>query len=596
MLIACLALAEPPAQPGEKDLAIAQGSERIRILNTISAREVDKDTVKAGRLAQEALALARRLGDRNGEASAIYLLADVARVQGDHRRALEQFQVARELFVALGNQLQIGRSMRRIGDIYFFLSAYDEALRWYLEALAHFEKLAAAQPQGKAPLHVAHLEAAIGNVLRAAGDPAAAAPYYEKALADYQRLDFPNGVEGAAYNLGLIQQDLDHPELALRQYEQARTAALSLGDEYLRSLAISSAGSAHMALGDLARAELEIREAMEIDKKTKRPRGILANLIHLAEVQRRRQRPAEAVRTLDAAMLLAGELGDRRFEADAWREMSTCQEIIGDHRAAFASFRRFSTLETELVGAEKTSQINKLRIAHETGKKEQEIRFLTAEHKLERLLRWMVTGALVLSCAILSALYSRYRLHVRTARQIDAKNAELAAAYARVEELSRTDELTGLPNRRAIQERLAFELTRCERSGSTLAVMVADIDDFKRCNDEWGHECGDAVLREVARLIRSAVRESDSVGRWGGEEFLLVLAETDRGGAGRVAESIRTLIARSLIPWEGHEITVTVTLGACVAIAGSREGALRRADAAMYSAKRRGKNCVEVAV
>jgi len=596
MVLVGLALATPSGQPGERDLTAAKGADRLELLTSISAQEVEKDPTKAGRLGDEALALARQLGDRNGEAAAIYVLADVARVRGDHRLALEQFQTARQLYVAIGNQFELGRSLRRIGDIYYFLAAYDQAMHWYLEALRNFEDLAKALPRGKAPLQVAHLEAAIGNVLRAAGDAAAARPYYEKALADYQRFDFPAGVAGAFFNLGLIQQDLNNPAAALRHYEQARTVAVSLGDDYLRALAISSAGSAHLARGDLATAEREIRQAMELNEKTSRPRGILATRVLLAEVQRRLRRPAEALQTLDAALILAEKLGDRRLEADAWRERAASEELMGDHRAALASFRRFSALDTELVGAERASRLNKLRIAHETGKKEQEIQFLTTERRLERLMRWMVTGALVLSCAVLAALYSRYRLGVRSAREIDTKNAELQAAYARVEELSRTDELTGLPNRRAIQERLGLELARCERSGSSLAVIVADIDDFKRCNDEWGHACGDAVLGEVAGLIRSAVRESDGVGRWGGEEFLLVLTDTDRGGAGRLAESIRTLIAQSPICWEGHEITVTLTLGVCVTIAGSSEGTLRRADAAMYAGKRRGKNRVEVAV
>ncbi|MCU0292225.1 MAG: GGDEF domain-containing protein [Thermoanaerobaculaceae bacterium] len=268
---------------------------------------------------------------------------------------------------------------------------------------------------------------------------------------------------------------------------------------------------------------------------------------------------------------------------------------MGDHRASLASFRRYEALNQELVGAEKASRLNKLRIVHETGKKEQEIALLTAGRELERLVRWTVIGALLFSFVFLGLLLSRYRLRVRTGREIDAKNVELQAAYARVEELSRTDELTGLLNRRAVLEILTLEQARCERSGESFALVLADVDDFKRCNDQWGHACGDQVLRELARMIRSAVRATDTVGRWGGEEFLLVLPATDEDGASEVAEKIRALVASSPIVWEGQEVSLTLTLGVTATGSGDIETALRRADEALYAGKRNGKNRTELA-
>jgi diguanylate cyclase (GGDEF)-like protein len=589
------AIAAAPPEPVETELAAARGRERLGLLNRLAAQKVEKDPLKASRLAEEALVLARRLDDREAEATAVYLLADAARVQGDHRLALERFQTARQLFAALGNQPELGRSLRRIGDLYYFLGDYELALQRYLEALQHFERLARDDPRGKGPLHLAHLQAAIGNVLRASGDSAGAQQYYEKALAAYERLGFAAGASGATYNLGLIQQDLKKYQEAIRYFERSRDAAIALGDDYLLSLAVGSAGSAHLELGQLDRADELIRQALAQCEKAQRHRGILANLANLARVQHLQGRSADALKTLDRALALAVKLGDRRIEADIHEEKAAIQERVGDYRAALSSFRTYQALNQELVGAEKASRLNKLRIVHETGKKEQEIALLTAGRELERLVRWTVIGALLFSFVFLGLLFSRYRLRVRTAREIDAKNVELQAAYARVEELSRTDELTGLLNRRAVLEIVALERARCERSGETFALVLADVDDFKRCNDQWGHACGDEVLRELARLVRSAVRTTDTVGRWGGEEFLLVLPATDEDGASQVAEKIRSLVAGSPIPWEGREITLTMTLGVAIESSGDIETALRRADDALYTGKRRGKNRVEMA-
>lgn len=589
------ALAAAPPEPVETELAAARGRERLSLLNRVAAGAVERDPVKASRLAEEGLALARRLDDQEAEASAVYVLADAARVQGDHRLALERFQAARGLFATLGNQPELGRSLRRIGDLYYFLGDYELALQRYLEALQHFERLARDDPKGKAPLHLAHLEAGIGNVLRASGDFAGAQQYYEKALAAYEHLGFAAGISGATYNLGLIQQDLKQYEEALGFFERTRVAAAAIGDDYLLSLAVASAGSAHMELGQLDKADELIRQALDLCEKAQRQRGIPANLVNLARVQHRQGRPSDALRTLDRALALAVRLEDRRIEADIHEEKAAIQERMGDHRAALASFRRYEALNQELVGAEKASRLNKLRIVHETGKKEQEIALLTAGRELERLVRWTVIGALLFSFVFLGLLLSRYRLRVRTGREIDAKNVELQAAYGRVEELSRTDELTGLLNRRAILEIVALERARCERSGEMFALVLADVDDFKRCNDQWGHACGDEVLRALARLLRGAVRATDTVGRWGGEEFLLVLPATDEDGESEVAEKIRALVASSPIVWEGHEISLTLTLGVAITASGDIETALRRADDALYAGKRLGKNRVELA-
>ncbi|HPW56540.1 MAG: GGDEF domain-containing protein [Thermoanaerobaculaceae bacterium] len=199
------------------------------------------------------------------------------------------------------------------------------------------------------------------------------------------------------------------------------------------------------------------------------------------------------------------------------------------------------------------------------------------------------------SRATLLTLASRYRLRVRSAREIAAKSAQIELAYARVEELSRTDDLTALPNRRAILERLALEHTRSQRTGKPLAVALADVDDFKRFNDTLGHDCGDAVLRAVASTLRRTVRAIDEVGRLGGEEFLLVLPDTDLDGARLAAERARASVEATAIDWREHRIRVTITVGVCVSEDETPESTLRKADQAMYRGKHNGKNRVETA-
>ncbi len=161
--------------------------------------------------------------------------------------------------------------------------------------------------------------------------------------------------------------------------------------------------------------------------------------------------------------------------------------------------------------------------------------------------------------------------------------------------LARTDELTGLYNRRGMMEILTRELARARRQATPLALALADIDDFKCINDTFGHKQGDEVLKGVASSIAGCVRSTDAVARWGGEEFLILLPDTELAGAGRVAEKIRAAVADGVGGVILGTGTVTVTLGVSACGDGDLDEAPRRADAAVYEGKAAGKNTVRVA-
>ena len=168
--------------------------------------------------------------------------------------------------------------------------------------------------------------------------------------------------------------------------------------------------------------------------------------------------------------------------------------------------------------------------------------------------------------------------------QLRERNAELEA-------LSRTDTLTGLPNRRHLQEQLAGAAAAAERHHGTMAVLMVDIDHFKTVNDRFGHEAGDAVLRIVADRLTAASRTEDVVGRWGGEEFLVVAPSTDAAGARALGERLRAGAAAEPSPVADEHVSMTVSVGVAVG-AGDVEATLREADAALYEAKAGGRNRV----
>ncbi|MCG8393023.1 MAG: diguanylate cyclase [Pseudomonadales bacterium] len=169
---------------------------------------------------------------------------------------------------------------------------------------------------------------------------------------------------------------------------------------------------------------------------------------------------------------------------------------------------------------------------------------------------------------------------------------------AQIRDMAIHDPLTGLANRRELFERFATELARGRRTGNPLAVCVMDLDHFKQINDRHGHAAGDQVLVRVAQLLRESLRETDVLGRIGGEEFVLVLPDTDAAGAATVIERCREQIHRSPVRFDqGESLTVSASFGITVCQAGaalSETQLITRADEALYRAKASGRNRVEV--
>jgi diguanylate cyclase (GGDEF)-like protein len=161
--------------------------------------------------------------------------------------------------------------------------------------------------------------------------------------------------------------------------------------------------------------------------------------------------------------------------------------------------------------------------------------------------------------------------------------------------LAVTDSLTGLPNRRTLDLRLIEELRRAQRYDKSLAVLLLDIDHFKKTNDTYGHPAGDAVLKALAQIFRKQIRDVDLVARYGGEEFVFILPEMDAVGAKLIAERIRRAVAAESIRLpEGQEIGITASLGiASYPLCGDTvEKLLMHADQALYAAKQEGRNRV----
>ncbi|MBD3276766.1 MAG: diguanylate cyclase, partial [Candidatus Aegiribacteria sp.] len=227
-------------------------------------------------------------------------------------------------------------------------------------------------------------------------------------------------------------------------------------------------------------------------------------------------------------------------------------ELTDNHRSAYESLSRFLEIQQEQLSEKRLRQIDVLRLYYETEERERKI------------------------------------------EQLNRTNLKLARAFSRAEELTRIDALTGLGNRRAALEWLADQQEHFNRTGRAFSLILADIDRFKSCNDRFGHEAGDAVLVQLAGRMKSAVRKNDLAVRWGGEEFLILLPDTDVDDAAVVADNLRNIVEGEPFQTGENTIPLTMTFGLCQGGDTPVEAVIRNADRAMYRGKHLGRNRVEI--
>jgi diguanylate cyclase (GGDEF)-like protein len=229
--------------------------------------------------------------------------------------------------------------------------------------------------------------------------------------------------------------------------------------------------------------------------------------------------------------------------------------------------------------------------------------FLTARAEVENVVKGFEIGAVdyVTKPFNGTELLARVRTHLelkRAREELLKKNRELMEAREKLELAARTDPLTKLANRREILEKIENERVRFERNQRPFTLILGDVDNFKDFNDRYGHQCGDSVLISVAQLLTSMVRKQDCVARWGGEEFLLLLPETDLEGGRAAAEKIRQTIAHRDFQYNEIPLSITITFGISTygtSCANGIDECIRTVDLAMYEGKQQGKNCVVVA-
>ncbi|MBL9105901.1 MAG: diguanylate cyclase [Myxococcales bacterium] len=280
----------------------------------------------------------------------------------------------------------------------------------------------------------------------------------------------------------------------------------------------------------------------------------------------------------------------------------------GDHRDAGEDWRTVAAALTDLVFEDGAGMVamavkNRHHMPAEDEAPGPETVVFTLHTRLRRaqslLVLPLVRGDQVLGAITLASMHERrfpraIRDMLRVISHQVSVSLQNARMYRAMEERATTDGLTGLTNHRAFRERLAGLHALAERTGQKFAVILTDIDHFKKVNDTYGHPVGDAVLKRVAAVFAGRARKVDVVARYGGEEFVLVLPDTDGEGAELFANKLREEVAAQTMTSEQGPFAVTISMGVAEYPQDARDPSelVERADQALYRCKRGGRNCV----
>lgn len=539
----------------------------------------ERDTTAAQREIAAATALlpaAKRKGLRAG---ILECEGESLENSGDNVKAMAQYTEAVSVAAGEHDDEMLALGLVSRGYLLGVMGDYANGLIELRRADALFEKL-------KKPLHSMTTLNSIATLYNRMGDYVQARHIYTRALAAQREAGLQREQVVTLHNLGRANENLHDWDAARAAF--AECLDISRRINYIRGEAYAMRGLAAIAnaLGDPAGALETLKNAEVLQKQVpdarlraqiQLARGIaLHKLQHLPESTAALESALEDFRHADALYELNqvySELAAVYAETGNWRDAYARQvdaKSTSDKLLRNQLDQGFATLKVEFDMATQDKENAALKRQNEADE-----RALAQARSVRRLQAAVIILAisLVLLLTLLAVFQHRstLRMHV----------------------LAMTDELTGVPNRRAVLGRLDPLLRRDDLA--PCSILIIDIDYFKAINDRLGHSTGDEVLKVVAATVRSAVSEPAFFGRLGGEEFLIVLPDMPLVEARAVAESFCARIeAIDTSRWFDDQRRITCSIGVAVSVPGrdSPSTMLQRADAALYSAKRGGRNCV----
>lgn len=511
----------------------------------------------------------------------------------DYQQALEYLKSAQNIFNQSGNNEGVSKCLNNIGNVYNNLGQYKKALEFHLRSLEIEQEI-----QNKNGITRSLNN--IGNVYQKTGDLEKALEFYLKSLELTYETNDTSTIAKSLNNVGNIHLSKGEFDSALKYYTRSLELKQSIQDKFGTANSYNNIGIAYQGLHQPAKALEYYQKSLQLMKEVYDKYGIATALYHSGILYFELQNLEKALSTLQEALQHAEQINDRNIMMSCYKTIAEIFSQKKDYNKAYNFHKLYAQTKDELISEESSKAIIEMRVKYETESKEKEIELLkqnvalkAIESKRQTLFMIIITIGLVFFAIAAFFVYNQLRLKAYSNKIIAEQNEKLKKAYKKVEELASIDSLTELSNRRDILKKIRHEANRFDRNKKAFALIMGDIDEFKSINDTYGHAAGDIVLQAIANFIKTKLRKQDTVGRWGGEEFLILLPDTDLNGAKFIAEKLREGIFSHKIQYSNYTLNVTITFGVSVykRLRDINE-CIKEADQALYLGKVRRKNCV----
>ncbi len=483
----------------------------------------------------------------------------------EYHKAVEVLTTAVNMAELINNGKLIKMASNSLGILYRQIGDFEQALDVYNRMLSRTD----LQHE---PEYYAYILNNIGVAYRHLDERGKALDHYNKSLDLYELARDDKGYSDTLNNIGLIYSDLGQPDIGLDYFNKSLEIRKNIENTQGIAVSYHNIGLASFKCDRLDDAVESYERSIEMFREMSNSLGIAKTEEALGEVKMKLGDLDKAEEHFVTALDMSVESGNMELEESVYEKLSYLAELRKDYKTALEYHKKFCSLGVKSAERLRRDMFERVSIKFEIEKKEMEL----AREKA------------------LSVMYDTKRKELNKLNTlISKKNRELEEAAKKLRELADYDQLTGLPNRRSAWERLNLEVTRNERNKKPFSVVMADLDNFKKFNDEMGHDCGDKLLGFVSEIMEKHVRKQDMVARWGGEEFLFILPETDEEGGCELARKICAAVAETAFDYNGRESKVTVTMGLAVYDGSNTvEYVIDSADKAMYTGKQSGKNRV----
>ena len=567
---------------GAKDLLMAANS---RLSSMYANRG---DTTRAATVLQAMENTARQSANAEWLALWAYNRGVLERKLGQFPESIAFFERSADTARRGGDALQQARALNALGLVLARTGKFADALARHNEAL---DLAKHTGDQGE----IARTYRMLGFLHRNLDDEELAAQNIREALTHLGPRDVREGI-ALRGELSRSLLKMGKTEEAAHYGEEASEAAMSLGSPPNKVNSFTALSDVRLAQGRIDDADLWSRRAAEqFNSVAIRDQvQIHANRTRVAAA---RGDLASALAEARATVEGARKLGDKVLERGALDELSDVELATGDAVAAMATRKAFQQLDKTLAIDVAGRRVAILEGSLAAQRAESQSTLLTRDNQIQalRIARQRLLGiALIVGLCVLAVFAV---MLLRRFRETQRLHAALIASATELERVATTDALTGVANRGAVAAQFKQLLAQSQSGAHALAVLLIDIDHFKKVNDHHGHLAGDAVLRDAAQRMCTVLPESARFGRWGGEEFIAILPDIEPAEVSAIAERVRDVVAATPFHVDDAELSISISIGVATAPRPERRGIDRliaTADAALYRAKHAGRNRVEV--